>query len=249
MFNQEYCPVVDQSWIPAPTWRDFDFLEQKKLTMERADLLDEVPAMSSTVLGLDMLRNEPFIDLGMASDLILGDVGATIQILRLISREYGICGERPSRMGDCIASLDVSAWFGAISAHTFVADRKHLATAALWKHCRQVARYAQLVAESLDGISPEDAYLAGLLHGIEQIPEALGWRHTSRSGQHQDILFAMGGAFPPFVLTAIRSLKDSSAPSVWKSILYAAHELAGARVDFDGTAFCGKPSLSIGSRD
>ena len=248
MFNHEFCPVVDHGWIPSSTWRSFDFLEQKTLTMKRADFLDGVPVMSSTVLGLDMLLNEPFIDLRMASDLILGDVGATIQILRLIDREYGIAAERPSRMGDCIASLDVSVWFGAVSARTFVGDRKHSATTAVWKHSRLVAQYAQLVAESLDGVSPEDAYLVGLLHGIEAIPAALGWPHGDRGGQQHDVLLAMSGALPPFVLTAIQSIKDSSAPSVWKSILTAAHELAGVRTDFDASAFSGKNTVLIGSR-
>lgn len=249
MFNHEFCPVVDHGWIPSSTWRSFDFLEQKILTMERTDFLDEVPVMSSTVLGLDMLLNERFVDLRMASDLILGDVGATIQILRLISREYGIAAERPSRMGDCLASLDVSVWFGAVSAHTFVGDREHSATTAVWKHCRQVAQYAQLVAESLEGVSPEDAYLVGLLHGIEAIPAALGWTHGGRGAQQQDVLLAMSGALPPFVVTAMHSTRDSSTTSVWRSILSAAHELAGSRMDFDTSAFSCKKSALVGSRD
>jgi hypothetical protein len=235
VFKDAVCPVVDSVWIPSSTWRSFDFLERKALMLKRSDLLDEVPVMSSTVLGLDMLLNEPYIDLRMASEIILSDVGATIQILRLIDREYGTAAERPSRMGDCIAGLDVSAWFGAICARTFVGDREHSATTALWKHSRLVAQYAQLVAESLEGISPEDAYVVGLLHGIEAIPAALGWPYVRRGSQEQDILSAMDGALPAFVLSAIRSVDDLSRSSVWRSILTEAHELAGVRTDFDAS--------------
>jgi hypothetical protein len=249
VFNHEFCPVVDHGWMPSSTWRSFDFLEHKAPAMERAGFLDEVPVMTSTVLGLDMLLNGLFVDLRMASELILGDVGATIHILRLIRREYGIAAERPSRMVDCIAGLDVSVWFAAISARTFVGDRKHAATTAVWKHSRLVAQYAQLVAESLEGVSPEDAYLVGLLHGIEAIPAALGWPHCGRGGRQHDVVLAMGDALPPFVLAAMQSNKDSSAPSVWNSILTAAHELAGVRTDFDASAFGGKTSVLIGSRD
>ena len=73
--------------------------------------------MSATVLGLEILLHEPCIDLRMASELVLSDVGATIQILRLVGREYEFATEHPCRMGDCIASLDcgylVRCSFGA----------------------------------------------------------------------------------------------------------------------------------------
>lgn len=249
MFNHEFCPVIDHGWIPSSTWRSFDFLEQTAPTMKRTDFLDEVPVMSSTVLGLEMLLNEPYIDLQMASELVLSDVGATIQILRLIGNEYGIAAERPCRMGDCIASLDRRVWFGAISARTFVGDRAHSATSAVWKHCRLVAQYAQLVAESLEGISPEDAYMVGLLHGTDAIPAALGWPRSGRGWRNQDILFAMDEALPPLVLAAIHSMDDSSTSSVWRSILSAAHELAGSRMDLDAPELHGIHPVLIGSRD
>ena len=83
--------------------------------------------------------------------------------------------EHPCRMGDCLASLDAGTWFDAISARTFACDSEHAATTSLWNHSRLVAQYAQLVAESLEGISPEEAYLVGLLHEIVAIPNVLGW--------------------------------------------------------------------------
>lgn len=236
MLNDTFCPVVDSGWVPSATWRNVDSLKQREQMRKSAPFLDEIPVMSSTVLGLDILLNEPYLDLQMASEIILSDVGATIHVLRLVSREYRIAAERPSRMGDCIASLDVSAWFAAISARTFVGDQEHSATTALWKHSRLIAQYAQLVAESLDDISPEDAYMVGLLHGIEAIPAALGGSQDDPASQHEDVLSAVEGALPPFVLEAIRSMNDSSRSSVWRCVLTAAHELAGTRTDFDASA-------------
>jgi hypothetical protein len=149
--------------------------------------------------------------------------------LRLVGREYEFAAEHPCRMGDCIASLDAGNWFQAISARTFACDRAHAATTSLWNHCRLVAQYAHLFAESLDGVSPEEAYLVGLLHEIAEIPGVLGWSNG-------DALSAMEESLPLFVLAAIRSMNDPSSSSPWKIIVNAAHELAGVSTKFDPSA-------------
>ena len=215
--------------------------------MKRADFLDEVPVMSATVLGLDMLLQESCIDLRMASDLILSDVGATLQILRLIGKEYDVAAERPSRIVDCIASLDADVWFAAISAHTFAGDRKHSEATAVWKHCRRIAQYAQLVAESIEGISPEDAYLVGLLHGVGDIPAALGWPYGGRGAKDQGALLALEATLPLFVHAVLRGMNDSSSSSPWRFILTTAHELAGVRTDLDASEYCDMRTMAVGS--
>jgi hypothetical protein len=245
VLNHAFDTVSDQSWVPSSVWRGLHFLEQQTFAQERADFLDDVPVMSATVLGLDILLQEPFIDLRMVSELVLGDVGATIQILRLIGREYAFIEERPGRMSDCIASLEVGVWFGALSARTFAGDREHSAMTAVWKHCRLVAQYAQLVAESLDGVSPENAYLVGLLHGIGVIPAVLGWPNCGRGGKDAGALFELEGTLPLFVLAALRSMNDSSFSSAWKFILTTAHELAGARTDIGTCALRSYSSMGL----
>jgi hypothetical protein len=236
MLIQAIDTVTNHSWVPSSAWRRLDCSDHKKLVRKKADLLDDVPVMSATVLGLEMLLHEPCIDLRMASELMLSDVGATIQILRLVGTEYESAAEHPCRMGDCIASLDAGKWFAAISARTFACDRKHSATAALWKHSRLIAQYAHLVAESIEGVSsPEEAYLVGLLHEIGEIPAVLGW---SNGGA----LSAIEESLPLFVLAAMRSMNDPYSSSPWKIILSAAHELAGEGVEFDPSAL---QSLSL----
>jgi hypothetical protein len=236
--NQAFVPVSSHGWIP---WSDCRYLhspEHEDIAQEDSEHLDRVPVMSATVLGLDMLLHEPCIDLRLASDLVLSDVGATIKVLRLISREYDFVAERPSRMGECLASLDVDDWFGAISAQTFPCDRDNSATTAVWKHCRLVAQYAQLVAESLDDVSPEDAYLVGLLHEIETIPTVLGWPNLGPG-----TILATEGSLPLFVLAAMGSVNDSCSSSTWRFILTAAHELADNQTEVDAFAFQNEDSM------
>jgi hypothetical protein len=248
MLNQAIDTVTDHSWIPSSAWRRLGLPQQKKFARKKVDLLDGVPVMSATVLGLEILLHEPCIDLRMASELVLSDVGATIQVLRLVGREYESATEHPCRMGDCIASLDAGAWFNAISARTFACDREHVATTSLWNHCRLVAQYAQLVAESLEGISPEEAYLVGLLHEIGSIPNVLGWPNGGLGPRESEALSAIEGSLPLFVLSAIRSMNDSHSSSTWKFILTAAHELAGARTDFEPSTILDFSSIGISSR-
>jgi HDOD domain len=224
--------VTDHSWIPLSACRRPILPRPKKLARRKSDLLDEIPVMSATVLGLEMLLHEPCIDLRMASELVLSDVGATIQVLRLIGREYEFATEHPCRMGDCLAGLDAGTWFDAISARTFASHREHAATSALWNHCRLVAQYAQLVAESLEGILPEEAYLVGLLHEIGVIPKVLRWPNDGLDGRESASLLAMEDSLPLFVLSAIQSMNDPCSSSIWKMVLTSAHDLAGSRPDF-----------------
>jgi hypothetical protein len=246
MLNQTIDAVSDHSWIPSSAWRRLG-PPQRKCSRKKVDLLDEVPVMSATVLGLEILLHEPCIDLRMASELVLSDVGATIQVLRLVGREYELSIDHPCRMGDCLAGLDSNAWFEAVSMRTFTCGREHAATTSLWRHCRLVAQYAQLVAESLDRISPEEAYLVGLLHEIEAIPKVLGWPNHRVGAGESGALLAMEGSLPLFVLSAIRSTSDSCSSSVWKFILTAAHELAGARTEFDPSGYHNFASAGISS--
>jgi hypothetical protein len=221
--------VTDRSWIPSSASKVLRLVEEERFERVKADFLDSVPVMSETVLGLEMLMHEPFIDLRRVSAIVLSDVGATLHILRLIGRECPFAAEFPSRMDDCLASLDAGAWFNAMCTRTFACDRQHSAVTAVWKHCRLVAQYAQLVAESIEGVTPEDAYLVGLLHEIESIPRVLGWPNSRSGASAPVVLSGMEGSLPLFVLAAVRSALDSSPSSIWKPILTAAHELAGAR--------------------
>jgi hypothetical protein len=237
VLDQTVDPVIDYSWIPSSAWQCLQFPKSNRHAREDADFLDDVPVLSSTILGLEMLLYEPCIDLRKASELVLSDIGATIQTLRLIGRDYDFASELPYRMGDCIASLDLSTWFCAMSARTFVFEDQHPAATAFWKHARLIAQYAQLVAESLDRISPEDAYLVGLLHEVGAIPKVLGWPEGVSGVSDPVALSALEGSLPLFVLTAIHSLNDRGSSSTWTFILNAAHELAGARPEFSGYTF------------
>jgi hypothetical protein len=86
-----------------------------------------------------------------------------------------------------------------------------------------------------------------LLHEIGAIPKVLGWPNRGLGVRDSGALLTMEGSLPLFVLSAIRSMNDSCSSSVWKFILGAAHELAGARTDFDPPGFLDFASVGISS--
>jgi hypothetical protein len=207
-------------------------LERSQFAKSIVNSLPNVPVMSSTALGLEMLLHEPYVDLRTASEFVLSDIGATIQVLCLIRKEYDSPADRPSRMVDCLSNLDVDAWFAAISARTFACDPEHASATAIWRHSRLVAQYAQLVADSVENISAEDAYMVGLLHGISAIPNALGWTKGGLDGPDYPTFADIEQTLPNFVLDAMHSVNDSGSSSPWRHILTAAHDLADSRTDF-----------------
>lgn len=218
---------VSNARIPPLTLSAIDTPEESALMTTGSDFLDHVPVMPATVFGLEMLLQERNIDLQVASDIVLSDVGATIHTLRLVRREYETATERPNRMCECIAGLDAALWFETISTRISTGGREHAATTEIWKHCRSVAQCARFVAESMDDVSPDDAYLVGLLHGIKAIPAALDWSED----QWCRAMSMMEETLPSFVLAAMRDDDHVAGSSVWQFILTAAHRLSASLVD------------------
>jgi hypothetical protein len=244
VLNHAVDSVTGYAGIPSSTLGPFEYYGPNALLLQETDFLDEVPVMLATVFGLDMLLQEPNIDLRMVSELVLSDVGATIQTLRLVRREYETAAERPNRMCECIAGLDATLWFETLSTRVFVGDKEHSAVTAVWKHCRSVAQCARFVSESMDDITPDDAYLVGLLHGIGAIPAALDWSES----QLGHAMFAMEETLPPFVLAAMRSVNDSSCSSVWRFVLTAAHKLAGVQAYSHVPVPCQMSSMAMSTQ-
>ena len=231
MLDQAFEPLIDSGWIPSAGRRCLQFSRQSRHIDTKMVCLDNVPVMSATVLGLEMLIYEPYIDLKIASEMILSDVGATVQILRLVGDEFEHAAVRPNRMGECLASLDMETWFGSLSTRTFFSGQKHAATVAVWNHCHLIAQYSQLVAESINYISPEDAYLVGLLHEVDSILKVSLYPESGASEKCVNDLSEMEGMLPHFVLSALRSARKPGVASVWKYLLTSAHELAGHSQD------------------
>jgi HD-like signal output (HDOD) protein len=187
-----------------------------------ADALPNVPTMAGTRLQLELLLQESLIDLSAVTEVILSDAGATLQILRLIGEEYPFEEDRPTRIEDCIASLNMAHCYDAVCASSIPHNSGIIEQ---WQHFRRVAQCARELAKCVEGVSPEEAYLVGLLYELGKLPRLLGWKATGDSSSERKALAVMLADYwhlPAYVLTAIREQQEAVSSSRWNGILQMA---------------------------
>ena len=190
-----------------------------------ADPLPNVPAMVGTKLQLELLLQESLVDLSAVSEVILSDAGATLQVLRLIGEEYPEEEGRPTRIEDCIVSLNSERWYEAICASSIPQESEVLIE---WQHCRRVAQCAKELAQCVEGFSPEEAYVVGLLYELGKFPHLLGWnRSGDSSGEHRalGVMLADYWHLPGYLLSAIQDEQEAVPCSRWSELLAMAQAL------------------------
>jgi hypothetical protein len=187
--------------------------------MPYSDGLPDVPTLITTRLQLELLVQGTLVDLSAVAEVILSDVGATLQIYRLIGEENPLPEDRPTRMEDCIASLPLDLWFDMVCAISIPQSRGVLAE---WERWRCLAQSARELAKIIDGVSPEEAYLVGLLIELGKIPHLLGWNldgSTEREQRALGLMLADYWHLPEFLVAAIRDQHEGSSGGRWNEML------------------------------
>ncbi len=190
------------------------------------DPLPRIPTLIATRLQLELLLQDSSIDLRAVSQVILSDVGATLEVFRAIGQEYPNAKDRPTRIEDCIVSLSTQRWYSAVCA-SGVLHNGPLMTE--WQQCRGVAECARELARHIDGVLPEEAYLVGLLYRLGRFPRLLGWNEGMDSTGENRALGMMLADYwhlPGYVTAAIGEAQDADASSRWTDLLQTAQELA-----------------------
>jgi hypothetical protein len=219
--------VLKDTALPNHARRD-SLNDRQPLRFEVSPDLPDAPVMPETLLMLDLLVQEPCVDLRQMSDLVLGDVGATLQILRLAGREYGTALDRPTRIADCIADLGLRACLKAVSAQSMGRRGRLRDIASFWDHSRAVATQCKLVAQDMFDIDPEEAYLAGLFHGIGSLPALLGWKDSGEESAATGLRLAKLWSLPACVTELCGEMQVPGFASRWSGVVRKAH-LRGIR--------------------
>ena len=190
------------------------------------DPLPPIPTMAATTLQLELLLQNSLVDLKAISEVILSDAGATLQILRLVGEEFTNEQDRPTRIEDCIASLNSDCWYQAIRQQSPCQPGRLVAE---WQRCRRIGEYARELASCFENVSPDEAYMVGLLHRLGEFPHLLGWSKMGANiGEHYVIglMLAEFWQLPKYLTYAIREHQSQSAPAVWRELLHMARQLA-----------------------
>ena len=202
-------------------------IELQPSQVEPVQDLPGIPVLTKTLLLLELMVQERCVDLRQMSQLVLSDLGAALQILRLAGWEYGNAEDRPLRMEDCISDLGLEACLKAVSAQILAHDGRQHAIADFWDHSREIAQHSVQIAKQMLNVNPEEAYLAGLLHTIGLLPELLGWRESGETDAALvGLRFATRWSLPACVTEFFREIHFAGYPTLWSGIVREAHQRA-----------------------
>jgi len=220
---------VRETAFEAPVFNDpvrgSSLVERQPLRVEAVWDLSQVPVLPETLLLLDLMVQEHCVDLRRMSELVLADLGATLQIMRLAAREYGHAEGRPIRIADCICDLGVKACFEAISGQPVARDRGQQAVVEFWAHSKEIGQYAKLAAEGMPEVDPDEAYLVGLFHAIGLLPALLGWRESGvADAALSGLRFAKRWSLPPCVTAFFTEMQLGGYATRWSSVVHMAHQ-------------------------
>ena len=163
------------------------------------------PALPNSLLRLDLWLSSFVADLHDITHIIKSDIGLTVQLLRLAARESE---ESPGKIGT-ISEIVVNV--GLEKSRTLVAGSvtlpQHFRGRAglsmcdrFWTHSRLTALIAEELACQSSEVSPEEAYLAGLMCRLGDLPSLLGWQSPGSSAENSRHLgrrIARAWGFPP----------------------------------------------------
>ena len=203
MSIQTYLPVQPYDFqAPEVSWGQIDRFVSPA---------DEIPALAGTLAQLELLLKAPIVDLEVAARLVRSDLGLSIQALRQAwIQSKG--SEQPWRISDCVVVLGLRLLDVARPLHCGVKHKFAYSEAeAFWKYASLVATVSEQTATYFDelGVDPEQAYLAGLMHNFNRLPdvlEAVGFLESGESLRLVDC------SLPSFVNDVVESTAGDRLP-------------------------------------
>jgi putative nucleotidyltransferase with HDIG domain len=132
---------------------------------------ETVPSLPDVLTTVNSLLDDPSASLKRIAEVLSTDSGLASRVLRLVnSAYYGL-----PRMVSTIALATTILGAKAIKSHVVniaYADLMsdlggcHEEYNLLWSHALKTATWARTIASDLDGVDPEEAFTAGLIHDI-----------------------------------------------------------------------------------
>jgi hypothetical protein len=216
--------VLNKKVFEIGAWRNSS--QQPQIDLARD--LPDVPVMPETLLLMELSAHGRSIDLHEITQIVLGDLGATIQTLRLAGHEYPVAEGRPNRIEDCISALGVQACIEAASRRTLNRAMDKLSIRKAWSHAGEIAGNCKRIAETMArNVGPDEAYLNGLLHSLGSLPAILGWEPMYPVLKDPDLVglrLAQAWSLPLCVVEYFRELRDLPSSGRWSGIVHGAHE-------------------------
>jgi HD-like signal output (HDOD) protein len=194
--------------------------------------IPDLPILPTTLIHLKSLLSSDVVDLAALTNVVRGDLGLTISLLR-IARNAGWTSKAVPRLSEIIVGLGIKplkaivAGIPVLSAQ--ISGPGIRACTRFWMHAQLTGLVSEELASSSLDLNPEDAYLAGLVSQIGKLPVLLGWRIPElESGDAANVGSSLARAWGlPGLLTEVieGDLRATSvAAQSYRQIVTAARE-------------------------
>ncbi len=218
--------MLNKRVVEIGAWRNFDQHPQVNLCRD----IPDVPVLPETLLLMEFCSNGSSIDLHEMTQFVLGDLGATIQVIRQAGQECSFAEDRPNRIEDYISTLGVHSFLEAASRQTVTRCMNKPAILKAWLHARAIAENCKSAAEEIPwDLNPDEAYLAGLLHELGTLPAILGWDPALALSCDPDLAglrLAEAWSLPRCVVEYFREIRNLKGTNRWTGLVRRAHEMS-----------------------
>jgi len=138
------------------------------------------PAMPNALVRLDLWLSAFVADLQEITSIIRSDIGLTAQLLRLGAREIGRSPGKSLAISEIVVLVEIERLRALVAAteslpEHFRGDAASNACERFWTHSKLTGLIAEELAYRSCEVSPEEAYLAGLLCHLGDFSALLGW--------------------------------------------------------------------------
>jgi HD-like signal output (HDOD) protein len=162
-----------------------------------------LPAMDNAVLLLQVLLASPAVNLQAVADVIRNDVGLTVELIKSVCRE----NDRDQTIETNITNNVVHAGLDKLRhlASTVDSVSGYMCGGAdllkyerFWGQARLTGLIAEELAYRAGNVGPEEAYVAGLLFRIGELPAILGnnWKNMVMAPREMARLLAKTWRLP-----------------------------------------------------
>jgi hypothetical protein len=190
----------------------------------------DIPVLPETLLRMELCLGGPNVSLREISQIVLGDLGATMHVFRLAGCQQHTGSIPFSRVEDCLSYLGIRECIDGLSKRLAYRSGRRNAVIDAWAHANTIASFCSLWAEMNDDrINPSEAYFVGLFHELGTLPGLLQW-DTSPWGHVDEpsvgLWLASRCALPECATEYFASMKAEGVMSGWLKVVDAAHQLA-----------------------
>jgi HD-like signal output (HDOD) protein len=162
------------------------------------------PALPNALLQLELCLSESVADLQAITNIVCSDIGLTAQVLRLAARELEESPQEIIPISEIVVRVGIEK-LRALLARTTTLPKHFNAHAGpsvcqrFWVHSRLTALVAEELAGQSVEVSPQEAYLAGLMCHVGDFPSLLDWAaagSNTTNSRHLGYRIARAWGFP-----------------------------------------------------